>query len=119
MKAGKTLGEVMIDFTPVIGDIKSFAEAQDALDYGLAIVGMIPGADVAKKTLKEAKNALAAAEKSVKAGNRVEAEKLLAKANTEIAKVKALDVDTYGNLKARSVVGDNLEHDHIPSFAAI
>ena len=33
--------------------------------------------------------------------------------------VKSLDVDTYKNLKERSAKGDNLKHDHIPSFAAI
>ena len=29
-----------------------------------------------------------------------------------------MDVDSYKVLKARSVVGDNLDLDHIPSFAA-
>ncbi|MFD4638302.1 hypothetical protein ACFWN2_13365 [Lentzea sp. NPDC058436] len=33
--------------------------------------------------------------------------------------VKALDVDSYANLKKREKVGDNLEHDHIPSSAAL
>lgn len=32
--------------------------------------------------------------------------------------VQELEVDAYKNLKAREVVGDGLEHDHIPSFAA-
>jgi filamentous hemagglutinin len=30
-----------------------------------------------------------------------------------------LDVGSYKDLKAREKVGDNLEHDHIPSFAAL
>nr|WP_225776590.1 hemagglutinin repeat-containing protein [Pseudomonas sp. Marseille-Q3773] len=33
--------------------------------------------------------------------------------------VQELEVDSYQNLKAREVVGDGLEHDHIPSFAAL
>jgi hypothetical protein len=33
--------------------------------------------------------------------------------------VKALDVGTYGDLKKAAKVGDNLEHDHIPSSAAL
>ena len=33
--------------------------------------------------------------------------------------VKALDVASYKELKDRSKVGDGLEHDHIPSFAAL
>ncbi|MET9224554.1 hypothetical protein [Lentzea sp. NPDC003310] len=33
--------------------------------------------------------------------------------------VQALDVDSYANLKKREKVGDNLEHDHIPSSAAL
>ncbi|MGQ8817308.1 hypothetical protein [Serratia sp. NA_13] len=34
------------DFVPVVGDIKSFAEAQSALDYLVAAIGIIPGAAV-------------------------------------------------------------------------
>jgi filamentous hemagglutinin len=33
--------------------------------------------------------------------------------------VQELEVDAYKNLKAREVVGDGLEHDHIPSIAAL
>jgi filamentous hemagglutinin len=33
--------------------------------------------------------------------------------------VQELEVEAYKNLKAREVVGDGLEHDHIPSFAAL
>ncbi|WP_267098889.1 hemagglutinin repeat-containing protein [Xanthomonas sacchari] len=33
--------------------------------------------------------------------------------------VQELEVDSYINLKSREVVGDGLEHDHIPSFAAL
>lgn len=33
--------------------------------------------------------------------------------------VQALDVGSYNELKSKAVVGDGLEHDHIPSFAAL
>lgn len=33
--------------------------------------------------------------------------------------VEALDVNSYKELKSRAKVGDGLEHDHIPSFAAL
>ncbi|AXE32059.1 hypothetical protein DK842_20450 [Chromobacterium phragmitis] len=33
--------------------------------------------------------------------------------------VKELEVGSYKDLKSRSVVGDGLEHDHIPSFSAL
>lgn len=33
--------------------------------------------------------------------------------------VKPLDVGSYADLKKRAVVGDKLEHDHIPSSAAL
>ncbi|MBN8610287.1 MAG: PAAR domain-containing protein [Deltaproteobacteria bacterium] len=33
--------------------------------------------------------------------------------------VRPLDVDTYDGLNARAVVGDAIQHDHIPSFAAV
>ena len=33
--------------------------------------------------------------------------------------VQPLDVDTYANLRRRAEVGDELEHDHVPSAAAL
>ncbi|WP_188093365.1 hypothetical protein [Photorhabdus heterorhabditis] len=33
--------------------------------------------------------------------------------------MKLLDVGSYKELKSREVVGNGLEHDHIPSFAAL
>ncbi|WP_408896612.1 hypothetical protein ACJ5H2_16960 [Nocardioides sp. R1-1] len=33
--------------------------------------------------------------------------------------VQPLDVDTYAKLKSRAEVGDRLEHDHVPSAAAL
>ncbi|WP_261371693.1 hemagglutinin repeat-containing protein [Yersinia aleksiciae] len=102
-----------IDFVPIIGDIKSVAEAQSTLDYLIAVIGFIPGAgDVAGKAIK-------AAEAALKKGDVAEASKLLNKASDEIQSVKALDVGSYKDLKKGEVVGDGLEHDHIPSFAAL
>ncbi|MFE8049749.1 hypothetical protein [Brenneria goodwinii] len=102
-----------LDFVPVVGDIKGFAEAQSALDYLVAAVGLIPGAgDAAGKAIK-------AAETALKKGDVAEASRLINKASDEIQSVKALDVSSYKELKAREVVGDELEHDHIPSFAAL
>lgn len=43
-------------------------------------------------------------------------------ADTNVVKtgpVQELEVGSYQNLKAREVVGDGLEHDHIPSYAAL
>ena len=67
------------DFVPVVGDIKSFAEANSALDYLAAAIGIIPGAgDVAGKAIK-------GAEKALKAGDLETASKLLNKASDEIS----------------------------------
>ncbi|CAH6251257.1 hemagglutinin repeat-containing protein [Pantoea agglomerans] len=101
------------DFVPVVGDIKSFAEARSALDYLAAAIGIIPGAgDAAGKVIK-------AAETALKKGDVAEASKLINKASDQIQAVKPLDVGSFKELKDRAVVGDGLEHDHIPSFAAI
>lgn len=66
------------DFIPVYGDIKSFAEAQSALDYLAAAIGIIPGAgDAAGKVIK-------AAETALKKGDVAEASKLINKASDEV-----------------------------------
>ncbi|MGL6019847.1 MAG: hemagglutinin repeat-containing protein [Gibbsiella quercinecans] len=68
-----------LDFVPVVGDIKGFAEAQSALDYLVAAVGLIPGAgDAAGKAIK-------AAETALKKGDVAEASKLINKASDEIS----------------------------------
>jgi len=69
------------DFIPVYGDIKSFAEAQSALDYLAAVVGIIPGAgDVAGKVIK-------AAEKALAKGDVAEASRLMNKASDDVTSV--------------------------------
>ncbi|MFW5403165.1 hemagglutinin repeat-containing protein [Pectobacterium carotovorum] len=68
-----------LDFVPVVGDIKGFAEAQSAIDYLAAMVGLIPIAgDAAGKAIK-------AAEVALKKGDVAEASKLLNKASDEIS----------------------------------
>ncbi|GKW01861.1 hypothetical protein PEC301877_06760 [Pectobacterium carotovorum subsp. carotovorum] len=68
-----------VDFVPVVGDIKGFAEAQSAIDYLAAMVGLIPIAgDAAGKAIK-------AAEVALKKGDIAEASKLLNKASDEIS----------------------------------
>jgi filamentous hemagglutinin len=71
-----------IDFVPVVGDIKSFAEAQSALDYLAATVGLVPIlGDGAGKFIK-------AAEKALEKGDVADASKLLNKASDEVSSAK-------------------------------
>ncbi|QHT52753.1 filamentous hemagglutinin N-terminal domain-containing protein [Serratia liquefaciens] len=71
-----------IDFVPVVGDIKSFAEAQSALDYLAATVGLVPVlGDGAGKFIK-------AAEKALAKGDVADASKLLNKASDEVSSAK-------------------------------
>ncbi|WP_409308717.1 hemagglutinin repeat-containing protein [Pectobacterium sp. B1J-3] len=68
-----------LDFVPVVGDIKGFAEAQSAIDYLAAMAGLIPVAgDAASKAIK-------AAEMALKKGDVAEASKLINKASDEIS----------------------------------
>ena len=104
------LGNIIADFSPILGDMKAFAEAEDAIDYAIATAGVLPGVgDLAAKLLKEAKVAL-------KLGDVKKANELIHDTQQQ---VKALDVGSYRELKAKEKVGDMLEHDHIPSFAAL
>ncbi|WP_145497024.1 hemagglutinin repeat-containing protein [Yersinia ruckeri] len=78
-EALKETASLGADFVPVVGDIKSFAEAQSALDYLAAAIGIIPGAgDAAGKVIK-------AAEIALKKGDVAEASKLINKASNEIS----------------------------------
>ncbi|WP_448884757.1 hypothetical protein [Citrobacter telavivensis] len=66
------------DFMPVVGTIKSVAEAQSALDYLLVAASVIPGEHIASSILKNVEKALAK-------GDLNEASKLLNKASDEIS----------------------------------
>ncbi|MBP2859712.1 VENN motif pre-toxin domain-containing protein, partial [Dickeya oryzae] len=74
----KGFADAGLDFVPVIGTIKTFAEAQSALDYLLAVATIVPGERIASGILK-------AAEKALKKGDIGEAAKLLNSARDEIA----------------------------------
>ncbi|WP_225851744.1 hypothetical protein, partial [Xanthomonas sontii] len=73
-------------------------------------IGIIKSSDGFSGAVKSAENALQ--EGSSDAANSI-------KFGSRKAPVQELDVDSYNNLKSREVVGDGLEHDHIPSFAAL
>ena len=78
-EALKDMASLGADFVPVVGDIKSFAEAQSALDYLVAAIGIIPGAgDAAGKVIR-------AAETALKKGDVAEASKLINKASDEVS----------------------------------
>ncbi|RUR90825.1 hemagglutinin repeat-containing protein [Pectobacterium polaris] len=95
-----------VDFVPVVGDIKGFAEAQSAIDYLAAMVGLIPIAgDAAGKAIK-------AAEVALKKGDVAEASKLLNKASDEIAGSvahtgAAVNLDEVNRLKFDPHAGKN------------
>lgn len=83
-----------LDFVPVIGDIKGFHEAETALDYLAAAIGLIPGAgDVAGKTIK-------AAETALKNGDVDAASKLIKQASDDI-QVKWVDENAGMSQRAR------------------
>ncbi|HGP0983209.1 TPA: VENN motif pre-toxin domain-containing protein, partial [Klebsiella aerogenes] len=79
-EALKDMASLGADFLPVVGDFKSYAEAEDWIDYTLATVGLIPGADFVTKPLKEAKQLL-------KAGDLNGANKLLQETSDQISSV--------------------------------
>ena len=86
--------KTVADFTPIIGDAKAFAEAEDIIDYTIASVGLIPGVgDVVGKLLKEAKAAL-------KVGDTKKASQLVQEAQN---KLNALDVGSAN--KASNTAG--------------
>lgn len=70
-----------VDFVPVVGDIKGFAEAESAVDYLAAVIAIFPGlGDGAGKALK-------AAEKALAKGDLDTASTLINKASDEIVAV--------------------------------
>lgn len=70
------------DFIPVYGDIKSFAEADSALGYLAAVVGILPGLG------DEAGALLKGADKALKGGDLEAASKLIARAGDDISSAK-------------------------------
>ncbi|WP_337030570.1 VENN motif pre-toxin domain-containing protein [Pantoea agglomerans] len=110
-EALKDMASLGADFVPVVGDIKSFAEAQSALDYLVAAIGTIPGAgDAAGKVIR-------AAETALKKGDVAEASKLINKASDEIS---AYSSATYPKLK-EDLIQQNLNNiaKQDPRLAAV
>lgn len=70
------------DFIPVYGDIKSFAEADSALGYLAAVIGIMPGLG------DEVGSLLKGADKALKAGDIETASKLIAKAGDDVSSAK-------------------------------
>ncbi|MCK1970555.1 VENN motif pre-toxin domain-containing protein [Franconibacter sp. IITDAS19] len=70
------------DFIPVYGDIKSFQEADSALGYLAAVVGILPGLG------DEAGVLLKGADKALKAGDLEAASKLITRAGDDISSAK-------------------------------
>ncbi len=68
--------------TPLLGDGKAFYDAEDGIDYILATIGVLPGADAITKPLKEAKDLYQAAKKAKAAGAFEEAVKYQNLANS-------------------------------------
>lgn len=73
----KGFADARLVFVPVVGTIKTLAEAQSALDYLTAAASLIPGERVASAFLKNAENAL-------KKGDLAEASKLINKASDDV-----------------------------------
>ncbi|MEM6162703.1 HNH/ENDO VII family nuclease [Erwinia sp. P6884] len=69
-----------LDFVPVVGTLKSVAEAESALGYLEAVASVIPGERIAGKIFKAARAAL-------KKGDVAEASKLINKASNEVSSV--------------------------------
>jgi len=70
------------DFIPVYGDIKSFKEADSALGYLAAVIGILPGLG------DEAGALLKGADKALKGGDLEAASKLIARAGDDISSAK-------------------------------
>ena len=102
-QAVETAASMSLDFVPIVGDIKGFAEAQTALDYLAATIGLIPGlGDVAGKTVK-------AAEKALKNGDIAEASRLINETSQQIS-VKAKDVQIWTETKKKDPVENAFGH---------
>ncbi len=116
----KNLASTMLDFVPLIGDMKGFIEAQSPFDYMLAAVGTLgPVGDGVKLLLKEAK-LLAEAGNTIKASEKLsEAYHYTAAKWGDVIKADGLRTGSYatptGDL---SSIGAKLELSLVPTRAA-
>ncbi|HDG1155891.1 TPA: VENN motif pre-toxin domain-containing protein, partial [Klebsiella aerogenes] len=93
-EALKDMASLGVDFLPIAGDIKGFAEAESAIDYLAAVIGIFPGlGDGAGKAIK-------AAEKALAKGDLESASKLINKASDDI-QVKWVDENAGMSQRAR------------------
>ena len=107
----KQTGDVasfVADFIPVAGDIKSFAEAEDGIDYALAFIGVVSGSEVIVKPLKAAKASIQKAKVAESLGNTADVIKHQKKpenyTNSEIRRKKEM-VNATLELKAKILDG--------------
>jgi len=85
------LASIVLDFTPVVGDIKGFVEAETPFDYTLAVVGVLgPVGDGIAKAVKEAKLAMAVGDSTKALHKLTDAESLIAN-NKNLAQLKKVD----------------------------
>ena len=92
-----------LDFVPVVGDIKGFHEAETALDYLAATIGLVPGiGDAAGKAIKMADAAL-------KKGDVAEASKFINEASQHIS-AKAKDTQIWTQTKKKDPVENAFGH---------
>ncbi|MEB5971475.1 hypothetical protein ACWXWB_21635 [Pantoea dispersa] len=92
-----------LGFVPIIGDIKSFKEAETKLDYLVAMVGLVPEAgDVAGKAIKAAATAL-------KKGDLAEASRLINESSQQIS-AKANDTQIWTETKKKEPVPNAYGH---------
>lgn len=93
-EALKDMASLGVDFLPIAGDIKGFAEAESAIDYLAAVIGIFPGlGDGAGKAIK-------AAEKALAKGDLDTASRLINKASDDI-QVKWVDENAGMSQRAR------------------
>lgn len=92
-EALKDMASLGVDFVPVVGDIKGFAEAESAIDYLAAIIAIMPGGELVGKSLK-------AAEKALAKGDLESASRLINKASDDI-QVKWVDENAGMSQRAR------------------
>jgi hypothetical protein len=94
-EALKDMASLGVDFVPVVGDIKGFAEAESAIDYLAAIIAIMPGGELVGKSLK-------AAEKALAKGDLESASRLINKASDDI-QVKWVDENAGMSQRARII----------------
>jgi len=92
-EALKDVASFGVDFVPVAGDIKGFAEAESAIDYLAAVIAIVPGGELVGKSLK-------AAEKALAKGDLESASRLINKASDDI-QIKWVDENAGMSQRAR------------------